>query len=128
MSKRTAEPFDSDGVALKAGDRPVEPAHGDEADEFEDEFEDEFDSEDEIIEAGVDGRSDAEREAEEKRGMWLMLETLCDCLTVIFDLRFADLIQMQWTLTNVPSSLAETNLPLESHYRRIYPHIRCYIR
>jgi ribosome assembly protein RRB1 len=34
--------------------------------EFEDEFEDEFESEDEIFEAGVDGRPDAEREAEEK--------------------------------------------------------------
>ena len=34
--------------------------------EFEDEFEDEFESEDEIFEAGVDGRPDAEREAEER--------------------------------------------------------------
>ncbi|KAI9678719.1 MAG: ribosome biosynthesis protein rrb1 [Caeruleum heppii] len=34
--------------------------------EFEDEYEDEFESEDEIIEAGVDGRPDEEREAEEK--------------------------------------------------------------
>ena len=33
--------------------------------DFEDEFEDEFESEDEIIEAGVDGRPDAEREADE---------------------------------------------------------------
>ncbi|KLU92769.1 ribosome assembly protein RRB1 [Magnaporthiopsis poae ATCC 64411] len=37
--------------------------------EFEDEFEDEFESEDEILEAGVDGRPDAEREAEEKSAM-----------------------------------------------------------
>ena len=37
-----------------------------EAGEFEDEFEDEFESEDEILEAGVDGRPDEEREAEER--------------------------------------------------------------
>jgi ribosome assembly protein RRB1 len=34
--------------------------------DFEDEFEDEYESEDEIFEAGVDGRPDAEREAEER--------------------------------------------------------------
>lgn len=39
---------------------------GEEALEFEDEYEDEFESEDEIFEAGVDGRPDADREAEEK--------------------------------------------------------------
>jgi ribosome assembly protein RRB1 len=50
----------------------------DEAGEFEDEFEDEFDSEDEIFEAGVDGRPDAEREADESRGMWLTWVALCD--------------------------------------------------
>ena len=67
MSKRTAE-HESDAVPLKGGDRP-EPMDmdGDDKDmgEFEDEFEDEFESEDEILEAGVDGRPDAEREAEE---------------------------------------------------------------
>lgn len=82
MSKRAAESLDTEGVPLKAGDRPVKPQNGDEEEEFEDEFEDEFDSEDEIIEAGVDGRPDEEREAEEKRGMWLMLEALCDCLSL----------------------------------------------
>lgn len=50
--------------------------------EFEDEFEDEFDD-DEIIEAGVDGRPDAEREAEEKEGVWCIdgrgLLRLNDC-------------------------------------------------
>lgn len=66
MSKRIA---DTDGdVPLKAGERP-EPMDVDdnkEMGEFEDEFEDEFESEDEIIEAGVDGRPDVEREAEER--------------------------------------------------------------
>ena len=82
MSKRAAEFLDTEGVPLKAGDRPVKPQNGDEEEEFEDEFEDEFDSEDEIVEAGVDGRPDEEREAEEKRGMWLTLEALCDCLSL----------------------------------------------
>lgn len=70
MSKRTAE-YDSDEEvrALKAGDRPHGAADGngkDDDQEFEDEFEDEFESEDEIFEAGVDGRPDEEREAEER--------------------------------------------------------------
>lgn len=67
MAKRTAD----DGTAaraLKAGERPdamdVDEKPNDMG-EFEDEFEDEFESDDEIIEAGVDGRPDAEREAEE---------------------------------------------------------------
>ncbi|KAK5655881.1 hypothetical protein OQA88_5420 [Cercophora sp. LCS_1] len=67
MSKRNA---DEDSLAgpLKGGDRPdamdIDEKPNDMG-EFEDEFEDEFESEDEIIEAGVDGRPDAEREAEE---------------------------------------------------------------
>ncbi|KAI0195902.1 WD domain-containing protein [Astrocystis sublimbata] len=67
MSKRTAESSEG-GAPLKGGDRP-EPMDVDdnkEMGDFEDEFEDEFESEDEIFEAGVDGRPDAEREAEEK--------------------------------------------------------------
>ncbi|KXJ88675.1 WD40-repeat-containing domain protein [Microdochium bolleyi] len=68
MSKRVADHENGD-TPLKGGDRP-EPMDVDGADremgEFEDEFEDEFESEDEIFEAGVDGRPDAEREAEEK--------------------------------------------------------------
>ncbi|UNI22908.1 Ribosome assembly protein rrb1 [Purpureocillium takamizusanense] len=65
MSKRTA---DTEGDApLKGGDRPEQMDIDDkEMGEFEDEFEDEFESEDEIFEAGVDGRPDAEREADEK--------------------------------------------------------------
>ncbi|OAA66790.1 ribosome biogenesis protein [Niveomyces insectorum RCEF 264] len=67
MSKRTASDEDG-GAPLKGGDRPMEVDNDNNGmGEFEDEFEDEF-SEDEIIEAGVDGRPDAEREAEEKAG------------------------------------------------------------
>lgn len=67
MAKRTADEENAAGP-LKAGERPeamdVDDKPADMG-EFEDEFEDEFESEDEIIEAGVDGRPDAEREAEE---------------------------------------------------------------
>lgn len=68
MSKRTADLDEEQSAALKAGQRPLSDAPPDDVGEFEDEFEDEFESEDEIIEAGVDGRPDEEREAEE-RGM-----------------------------------------------------------
>ena len=66
MSKRIAD-GDDGNVPLKGGDRP-EQMDVDDKDmgEFEDEFEDEYESEDGIFEAGVDGRPDAEREAEEK--------------------------------------------------------------
>ncbi|KAL8895777.1 MAG: hypothetical protein Q9207_008012 [Kuettlingeria erythrocarpa] len=67
MAKRPVEEPDGEQVPLKAGQRPVQTDNGDEAGPFEDEFEDEFESEDEILEAGVDGRPDEEREAEEKR-------------------------------------------------------------
>ncbi|KAG4219959.1 hypothetical protein PC116_g31562, partial [Phytophthora cactorum] len=65
MSKRTADVGD-EHTPLKGGVRP-EPMDLDDKEmgEFADEFEDEFESEDEIFEAGVDGRPDAEREAEE---------------------------------------------------------------
>lgn len=74
MSKRAAEELENGG-ALKGGERPetgdldIEGVGGFE-DEFEDEFEseDEYESEDEILEAGVDGRPDAEREADERAG------------------------------------------------------------
>ena len=68
MSKRPPEPSEDDKDALKSGQRPVSNTHED-AGEFEDEFEDEFESEDEIFEAGVDGRPDEEREAEEREGV-----------------------------------------------------------
>lgn len=71
MSKRTA---DAEGEGpLKGGDRPEQMDIDDkDMGEFEDEFEDEFESEDEIFEAGVDGRPDAEREADEKAGKGLL--------------------------------------------------------
>ena len=68
MSKRPAEDHEVGGVSLKGGDRPTKDELEDEVGEFEDEFEDEYESEDEILEAGVDGRPDVEREAEEKAG------------------------------------------------------------
>jgi hypothetical protein len=68
MPKRTAE--DGRGSApMKGGERP-DPMDIDSNKEvadmgdFEDDFEDEFDSEEETLEAGVDGRPDAEREAD----------------------------------------------------------------
>ena len=77
MAKRAAEedkPLAH--LSLKKGERPNNNASdkgGQNPDEeFEDEFEDEFESEDELFEAGVDGRPDTEREAEEK-GMWIYL-------------------------------------------------------
>ncbi|KAF2838159.1 glutamate-rich WD repeat-containing protein-like protein 1 [Patellaria atrata CBS 101060] len=66
MSKRRAETSEQEADTLKAGERPLKPEIPDEAGEFEDEYEDEFESEDEIFEAGVDGRPDEEREAEER--------------------------------------------------------------
>lgn len=66
MSKRIAE-NDGTSEALKGGQRP-DGGHDDEpAIDYEDPYEDEFDSEDEVMEAGVDGRPDAEREAEESK-------------------------------------------------------------
>ena len=79
MSKRAAEVLEEAQVnALKGGDRPIQTENGDDVGDFEDEFEDEFESEDEIFEAGVDGRPDDEREAEERRGTWTMLVALCE--------------------------------------------------
>ncbi|KAK5955503.1 Ribosome assembly protein rrb1 [Knufia fluminis] len=69
MSKRSAEELDG-GAPLKAGQRPETGAQNEEGLDFEDEFEDEYDdSGDEVMEAGVDGRPDAEREAEAKDAM-----------------------------------------------------------
>lgn len=67
MAKRAAEDDEQTSPgALKSGERPVKDAGLSEGEQFEDEFEDEFESEDEILEAGVDGRPDDEREADEK--------------------------------------------------------------
>ena len=73
MSKRAVEEPGETDAPLKGGERPITVGNGGDAVESSDEeFEDEFESEDEICEAGVDGRPDEEREAEEKRGMWTM--------------------------------------------------------
>ncbi|OTA25366.1 hypothetical protein BTJ68_12571 [Hortaea werneckii EXF-2000] len=66
MAKRAAEDDEQSPQALKAGERPMADDGVPEGQEFEDEYEDEFESEDEIFEAGVDGRPDEEREADEK--------------------------------------------------------------
>ena len=68
MSKRAADFDEHESEVIKNGDRPMEVDQTDQngVGEFEDEFEDEFESEDEIMEAGVDGRPDDEREAEER--------------------------------------------------------------
>lgn len=65
MAKRAADFSEQESDVIKNGDRPMEIDQN-EVGEFEDEFEDEFESEDEIMEAGVDGRPDDEREAEER--------------------------------------------------------------
>lgn len=65
MAKRAADD-EAERQTLKAGERPVAEAALADGEQFEDEFEDEYESEDEIFEAGVDGRPDDEREAEEK--------------------------------------------------------------
>ncbi|KAI4132840.1 MAG: hypothetical protein LQ347_002432 [Umbilicaria vellea] len=69
MSKRTLGDQAGDQTnSLKGGERPQAIENGDDVGNFEDEYEDEFESEDEIFEAGIDGRPDDEREAEERRG------------------------------------------------------------
>ena len=74
MVKRPVGEEGESTAALKHGKRPqpngAGPSVGFSNEEFEDEFEDEYESDDEeVFEAGVDGRPDAEREAEEK-GTW----------------------------------------------------------
>ena len=66
MAKRAADDEQTSPGALKGGDRPIADGGVAEGEEFEDEFEDEFESDDEVLEAGVDGRPDEEREAEER--------------------------------------------------------------
>ncbi len=69
MGKRGVEQDAGKDGPLKQGDRPQNVQDGDEKGPFEDEYEDDFESEDEIMEAGVDGRPDEEREAEEMEGV-----------------------------------------------------------
>ena len=66
MVKRAVEDGEANGIALKKGERPVKTQDEDEMGEFEDDYEDEYESEEEIFEAGVDGRPDADGEAERK--------------------------------------------------------------
>ncbi len=68
MSKRPGDLFQDEGVPLRDGERPHTTAE-DAIGPFEDEYEDEFESDEEIMEAGVDGRPDEEREAEELAGI-----------------------------------------------------------
>ena len=77
MGKRSAEVSGAESNPLKDRERPSKIENDDEVGDYEDEFEDEYDSEDEIFEAGVDGRPDDEREAQEKRGTWFTLKALC---------------------------------------------------
>lgn len=78
MAKRAAELFGSEPDAMKDGRRPQDSNSVNEVGDFEDEFEDEFDSEEEIFEAGADGQPDEEQQAEESRGMWIMLASRCE--------------------------------------------------
>lgn len=79
MSKRTLGDQAGDQTnSLKGGERPQAIENGDDVGNFEDEYEDEFESEDEIFEAGIDGRPDDEREAEERRGTWITPVALCE--------------------------------------------------
>lgn len=64
MAKRAADD-ERAAQSLKAGERPATDVPTADDQQFEDEFEDEYESEDEIFEAGVDGRPDDEREAEQ---------------------------------------------------------------
>jgi len=75
MSKRSAEELEGSQAPLKGGERPEKADPENECGEFEDEFEDEYESEDEIIEAGVDGRPDAELEAEKAGRFYLQCRT-----------------------------------------------------
>ena len=86
MSKRPGEDIENEGIPLRHGDRPQtieEDAMGPFEDEFEDEYESDDSEDDEILEAGVDGRPDEEREAEESAGTIQRLENVLVklCLT-----------------------------------------------
>ncbi|KAI9803206.1 MAG: hypothetical protein M1825_001997 [Sarcosagium campestre] len=69
MGKRLADNGQEEFEASKSGARQQREQERavEDAEEFADEYEDEFESEDEIFEAGVDGRPDDERDAEEQQ-------------------------------------------------------------
>ena len=66
MGKRAADAKEDEMLASKRAQRSADIENGDELGDFEDDYEDEYESEDEIFEAGIDGRPDEEREAEER--------------------------------------------------------------
>jgi hypothetical protein len=100
MAKRPAEPSEQELETIKNGERPMDIDQN-EAEEFEDEYEDEFESEDEILEAGVDGRPDEEREAEEKERMQLSIQVCRDKST--------NPLQTPWKWTRAHSYLDGTS-------------------
>lgn len=116
MAKRPAD-SEQEVEAIKNGDRPME-IDQDEVGDFEDEFEDEFESEDEIFEAGVDGRPDEEREAEEREGTswWLDTGTRAN----------ANALKMAWTSIKAPSYPAGTSSRLAKPSIPISLHTNCY--
>jgi hypothetical protein len=116
MAKRPAD-SEQDLEAIKNGDRPME-IDQDEVGDFEDEFEDEFESEDEIFEAGVDGRPDEEREAEEKESR-LMTAISAACA-------HANPSKMPWTWTKALLYLDGTSSRLAKPSIPISPHTKCY--
>jgi len=115
MSKRPADSDEHELDAIKNGDRPME-LDQEEAGEFEDEFEDEYESEDEIFEAGVDGRPDEEREAEERESRFHH---------VCWDQTPSNLGQMPWMSTRAHSYPAATSSPPARPLRPIFPPTKC---
>lgn len=126
MGKRAADDADEMPGVLKEGERPVKPDTSDEAGDFEDEFEDEYESEDEIFEAGVDGRPDAEREAEESRGMWFTPVALCDLNGNRCSYRWLIGLQMLWKWTGRHSYPAEISYRQENRCLQISPPTKCF--
>lgn len=105
MAKRAAEDNEhSTPGALKDGDRPEADGGVAVGEDFEDEFEDEFESEDEILEAGVDGRPDEEREAEERASG----NTRRSAKAFVHE-HITDTVQVLWKLTKRHSYRDETN-------------------
>ncbi len=98
MAKRSAEDDEDGGIKLADGERPRTSEGGDESLDYADEFEDEYESEDEVFEAGVDGRPDNEREAEERRGTWAIPELQCE-LSLLPISSNPDNEQMRWMWT-----------------------------
>ena len=119
MSKRTVEDPELDHGALKSGARPQNAdLDGDEM-QFEDEFEDEFDSDEEIVEAGVDGRPDAEREADERDGVYIFLSWWQLANVGSF-------AQVQWTLIKIHLWSDEISSKMEKLWLLTFRPTRCY--